>query len=86
MKELVPADPEADSVASVDGYTYKVRVVNHGTGFRAHLSWQRFGAAKPSNCEAEQMTPLFSNPRSAMIEGHSLAEEFILAWRGTVAP
>lgn len=73
MNELVPSDMEAESTASVDGFTYTVKVVNEGAGFRAHLSWR--------HRKAEQTTPLFSNPRSAMIEGHSLAEEFILAWR-----
>lgn len=73
MTELVPADLEAESTASVDGFTYTVKVISDGAGYRAHLSWQ--------HQKAGQTTPRFSNPRSAMIEGHALAEERILAWR-----
>lgn len=77
MNELVPTDTEAESTASVDGYTYTVKVLRDETGYRAHLSWQ--------GRRTGQSTPPFSNPRSAMIEGHSLAEEQILAWRSKVA-
>ena len=73
MNELVPSDLEAESTASVDGFTYTVTVVHDATGYRAHLTWQ--------GRQVEQITPPFSNARSAMIEGHSLAEEQILAWR-----
>lgn len=73
MNELVPADTEAESTASVDGFTYTVRVVGDGDGYRAHLSWR--------HQVTEQTTPPFSSARAAMIEGHSLAEECILAWR-----
>lgn len=73
MNELVPADTESESTASVDGITYTVRVVSDGDGYRAHLSWQ--------HQLSEQTTPRFSNARAAMIEGHSLAEERILTWR-----
>jgi len=73
MTELVPADTEAESTASVDGFTYTVRVASDGDGYRAHLSWEHQAA--------EQTTPRFSSPRAAMIEGHSLAEECIVRWR-----
>lgn len=73
MSELVPADTETENTVSVDGFTYTVKVVRDELGYRAHLSWQ--------HQETEQTTPPFSNSRSAMIEGHSLAEECILAWR-----
>lgn len=73
MKELVPSDLEAESTASVDGFTYTVTVIHDESGYRAHLTWQ--------DRSAEQTTPPFSNARSAMIEGHALAEEYILAWR-----
>jgi|GEM_PF-2350510 len=73
MNELVPADTEEESTVSVDGFTYTVRVVNEGDGFRAYLNWHHQAAG--------QVTPPFSNARAAMIEGHSLAEERILGWR-----
>lgn len=73
MNELVPADVEAESTASVDGFTYTVRVINDGDGYRAHLTWEHQAA--------EQTTPPFSNARAAMIEAHSLAEEYIVGWR-----
>ncbi len=73
MNELVPEDLEADSTVSVEGLTYTVRVTCDGDGYRAHLSWQHL--------DGEQLSPPFSNPRSAMIEGQSMAEELILAWR-----
>lgn len=73
MNELVPADVEAESTSSVDGFTYTVKVIHDDTGYWARLSWH--------DQYAEQTTPPFANPRSAMIEGHSLAEERILACR-----
>ncbi|KQZ30269.1 hypothetical protein [Duganella sp. Root1480D1] len=73
MNELVPSDLEAESTATVDGFTYTVTVFHDESGYWAHLSWQ--------DRKAEQATPPFSNARAAMIEGHSLAEEYILAWR-----
>jgi len=73
MNQLVPADTEAESTVSVDGFTYTVRVANDGDGYRAHLTWRHRAA--------EQTTPPFSNARAAMIEGHSLAEECIIGWR-----
>jgi len=73
MNELVPADAEAETTTSVDGYTYTVKVVNDGDGYRAHLSWLHRAAG--------QTTPPFSNARAAMIEGHALAEEHIIGWR-----
>ncbi len=81
MNELVPADVEAESTATVDGFTYTVKVVSDGAGYRALLSWQRYGLPGAPARIGEQATPVFSNPRAAMIEGHSLAEEYILAWR-----
>lgn len=81
MSTLAPDDEETESTCSVDGFTYTVKVERHGSGYRARLSWQRYGLAQPPDLQSEQTTPLFSNPRAAMIEGHSLAEEFILAWR-----
>ncbi|WP_156398118.1 MULTISPECIES: hypothetical protein [unclassified Duganella] len=73
MNELIPGDLEADSTASVDGLTYTVSIIHDETGYRAHLTWR--------DRVEQQTTPPFSNARSAMIEGHSLAEEYILAWR-----
>jgi hypothetical protein len=73
MNELVPSDLEAESTASVDGFTYTVSVTCDEMGYRAHLAWR--------HRKDGQTTPPFSNARSAMIEGHSLAEEYILAWR-----
>jgi len=73
MNELVPSDLEVESTASVDGFTYTVKLLHDEQGYRARLTWQ--------DRKAEQITPPFSNPRSAIIEGHSLAEEYILAWR-----
>ncbi len=73
MNQLVPTDMDTESTVSVDGFTYTVRVVGDGDGYRAHLTWEHQAA--------EQTTPLFSNPRAAMIEGHSLAEESIVSWR-----
>lgn len=77
MNSLVPTDAEAECTSTVDGYTYTVKVIHHGSGYRALLSWQRDGLARPP----AQTTPVFASPRAAMIEGHSLAEELILAWR-----
>lgn len=73
MNELVPRDTETESTASVDGFTYTVRVVGDSDGYRAHLTWL--------HRDAGQTTPVFSNARAAIIEAHSLAEERILAWR-----
>jgi len=73
MSELVPNGLEAECTACVDGFTYTVVVVHDEKGYRAHLTWQ--------GRQEEQITPPFSNARSAMIEGHALAEEQILAWR-----
>lgn len=73
MTELVPGDLEAETTSSVDGHTYTVTLLHDESGYRARLTWQ--------DREAVQLTPPFSNPRSAISEGHSLAEEYILAWR-----
>ena len=73
MNELVPNDLEAGCTATVDGFTYTVTLLHDESGYRARLTWE----ARKS----KQITPPFSNARSAIIEGHSLAEEYILAWR-----
>ncbi|HEY0588193.1 MAG TPA: hypothetical protein VGD52_18800 [Pseudoduganella sp.] len=73
MNELVLSDLEAETTASVDGFTYSVTLLHDELGYRARLTWQ--------DRETVQVTPPFSNARSAIIEAHSLAEEYILAWR-----
>jgi len=80
MLNLV-AESEMEATASVDGFTYELRVEQVGAAYKAHLTWRRFGIPNMSERRTEQVTPLFNNPRSAMIEGHALAEEYILAWR-----
>jgi len=73
MNELVPDDLEAETTSSVDGLTYTVTLLYDELGYRARLTWQ--------DRDTVQVTPPFSNARSAIIEGHSLAEEYILALR-----
>jgi len=50
-----------------------VTLLQDESGYRARLTWQ--------DRNAEQLTPPFSTAHAAIIEGHSLAEEYILAWR-----
>ncbi len=76
MSEL--DDSELETNATVDGVSYRIKVVPTTEGFEAHLAWITRGVT-PDN--AMLVSPPFKSARAALIEGHAMAEESILACR-----
>lgn len=71
----------ADEIHTLDGYTYRVFVEAVLGGFQAHLVWISAPSGRELPAIETLHTPAFHNARAAIIEAHSLALEYVLAWR-----